>query len=202
VRDGFGNVIQEFPGSGTSIVRLYDWQGRLRSTYHNYVDPSRSIDGEPFADAATKQIYNELGLTPGPGLSAGQLYERKYTNKSQEFYTLGREVFLGDSLYTRRRGFSRTGALIADTLFFTDGLKITRQYQYNWRGQRSQATDVITASGGSVSGETRARSPIPTTTPAGWPPWKGKRAGAGRALERGRSLRGHYEPAPLRASYW
>jgi hypothetical protein len=91
VRDRWGNPISEYPGNGTFIGRTYDWQGRLSSTYHHLVDPSRSVDGEVFADAATKTVYNSFGLTMGPGLSTGQRYWRKYDNQDREVGASGQD---------------------------------------------------------------------------------------------------------------
>lgn len=153
VRDRWGNPITEYTGNGTFIGRSYDWQGRLSATYHHLVDPSRSTDGEPFADAATKAVYNSFGLTMGPSLSTGQRYWRKYDNRGREVAASGQDLFRGDSLYARRRAYSRTGALTADSLFFTDGLRIIRRYTYNRRGQRAEAVDTVKATAGSQPAE-------------------------------------------------
>ena len=145
IRDVYGNPFYEFSGNGAYVGRVYDWQGRLSTTYHSFVDPSRSVDGEQFGDADARSIYNFLSFTIGPALSAGQQYLRKYDNKGNEVYTRGQEVYLGDSLYARKRAYSRRGLLIADTLIFMDGLRIARAYQYDRRGLRTQASDVVTS---------------------------------------------------------
>jgi RHS repeat-associated protein len=145
IRDVYGNPFYEFSGNGAYVGRVYDWQGRLSTTYHSFVDPSRSVDGEQFADADALSVYNFLSFTLGPALSTGEQYLRKYDNKGNEVYARGQEVYLGDSLYARKRAYSRRGLLIADTLIFMDGLRIARAYQYDRRGLRTTASDVVTA---------------------------------------------------------
>jgi hypothetical protein len=93
-------------------------------------------------------VYNDIGFTLEPALSTDQYYLRNYDNTGREIYARDQEEYLGDSLYVRRRGYSRVGALIADTLFFTDGVRVVRSSTYDRHGNRLNASDVVSSTNG------------------------------------------------------
>jgi RHS repeat-associated protein len=156
-RDRWGNPMWEFSGNGSFIGRVSDWQGRPAVTLLSQVDPAQSMDGEQFAEPAADSVYRSFALRQGLTLSAGQTFSFEYDNKGRVISERGRQLAVDgmhDSSFVRRRGYSRVGALIADTLRFADGATIARRYSYNRRGQRTSATDtvVIAATKGTFSG--------------------------------------------------
>ena len=152
LRDRNGVPNYEFPGNGTYIARIADWRGRTVQADYSTVDYTRSVDGERFADASTLSLYQGLSLSVGPHLSAGQVYAYYFDNKGRPISTMGRDLYLGGSYLTQRAmGYSRTGAILGDTLKVSDSAAVMyRNYQYNRRGQRTQASDGIVISGASI----------------------------------------------------
>ncbi|MEO8199573.1 MAG: RHS repeat-associated core domain-containing protein, partial [Gemmatimonadota bacterium] len=149
-----GQPTYTFPGNGTFIGRIYDWLGRTRSIVQNGVNPAISYDGEPFADAATNTFYNTLNLGVGPNLSAGQVYSYAYDNLGRMIGETGIDLYLRDTLGTHHKGYAASGALLADTVTYTGGLRVIRRYEYNRRGQRTVAADTVQLLGsGTLTGE-------------------------------------------------
>jgi len=151
VRDARGAPIWEYTGNGSYLFRYYDWQGRQLYENTSPTDPTFSIDGQPFAAAATTAMYTSIGLAPGATLSNGQVQYTDYDGKGRVRDIRTRDLALGDSLLYRGYGYSRGNQLVADTLFFADGITIARTYQYNRRGQRVLATSRVKPISGSVS---------------------------------------------------
>ena len=154
--DRSGNVSQEFTGGGAWIGRSSDWLGRVEWLIQSEVLPGYSIDGESYADPTTDSVYRFFGLKAGSTLSMGQTYRFVYDNKgrvSREITTQSTMPFNPDSSFVRRRGYSRVGALVADTTSFSDGMRVVRRYEYNRRGQRTvAATGLTLTAGGTLSG--------------------------------------------------
>jgi hypothetical protein len=138
LRDRTGTPVYEFPGNGSYIGRTVDWQGRVTMMDQSYVDPTRSMDGERFAQAGDSTAYASFFLKSGSQLSNGQLYQYVYDSKGRRTMMFGRENFLGP-LTDRRWGYTPSGAVIVDTLRFQDGATVSRLYEYNRRGQRVKA---------------------------------------------------------------
>ena len=148
--DANGNARQEFNGAGSWIGRSSDWLGRVEWQIYSEVLPGYSIDGENYADATTDSAYRYYGLASGRTLSMGQAYRIVYDNKGR----VAREVtsqtsmpFNPDSSWVKRKGYSRVGALVADTTNFSDSMRVVRRYQYNRRGQRTLAATTFSHTG-------------------------------------------------------
>lgn len=131
-RDALGHPIFEHTGNGSYFTRAFNWQDHLTAQYLSPVAPSAL-----FADAATLSAYQSLSLTPSAQLDGGHLHTYTYNSK-------GQLVSLGDAVSTHAHGYTRTGQLSYETLTFADGAVVTRNYQYNRRGQRTKATTAIT----------------------------------------------------------
>jgi RHS repeat-associated protein len=157
VRDARGAPLWEYTGNGSYIFRFYDWQGRGLYENTSPTNPGFSVDGQPFAVAASRSLYQSIGLAPGATLSNGQVHYTDYDGKGRVRDIRTRDLAMGDSLLRRGYGYSRTNQVVADTLFFTDGITIARAYQYNRRGQRKLAISNVTPTTGVVS------EPIDTT---------------------------------------
>ncbi len=151
-RDRLGNPIWEFPGNGAYVARIYDFAGRLSYQNLSLVNPTApSADGEHFADAGTVAIYNDPlqsgPLSPGKQLSAGQVFERDYDSFGRLTWEMGRDVALGDTLYTRNLRYSRKGAVVADSLTYYEetgrAFAAKRTFNYNARGQRTRRTTTL-----------------------------------------------------------
>lgn len=149
VRDRFGVPVYEFPGNGSYVGRVTDWRGRVKGLEQSYVDPTRSMDGEHFAAPADSAAYAGFFLTMGRHLSAGQSYQNFYDSKGRRIEQVGRDHFHVPQT-DRRWGYTRGGALIADTLLFQDGATVIRRYEYNRRGQRTAARSTITLTSGTI----------------------------------------------------
>ncbi|HXE57199.1 MAG TPA: RHS repeat-associated core domain-containing protein [Gemmatimonadales bacterium] len=139
-RDQFGTPYYAFTGNGSFVGRIPNWRGQARYVYHHLVMPGSSVDGEPFADAATVSRYQSLGLTMGQHFSAGQRYELWYNNEGQVESETGWDGTIG-ALYTRFRSYTAAGALRDETLTFQDAVRVSRTFRYNRRGQRTLVTD-------------------------------------------------------------
>jgi RHS repeat-associated protein len=136
LRDAVGHPFFEYTGHGAYISRQYDWQDRLLAEYQSQVRPGYSVDGTAFADAATTSAYQAWNLAPVVTLSGGEMHRFSYDTRGRVFAQF-------DSTLTTNRGFNRLSQLIADTLTFLDGAKVTRSYQYNRRGQRTTVIDTV-----------------------------------------------------------
>ncbi len=130
-RDRLGNPIIEHTGNGTYFTRAFNWQNRLTAEYMSPVAPSTA-----FADAPTLSAYQSLSLTPGAQLDAGHLHTYTYDVK-------GQPLSLADEVSTHARVYTPTGQLSYEVVTFADGAVVTRNYQYNRRGQRLKATTAI-----------------------------------------------------------
>ncbi len=135
-RNGLGEPYFEETGHGTFISREFDWQGRLVAEYLGQARPGYSVDGTAFADAGTTTAYTYFGLTPGVTLHSGELHAFTYDNR-------GHVSAQSDTMLTTARSYNRAGELIADTLTFTDGAKVVRNYSYSRRGQRTMIADTV-----------------------------------------------------------
>ena len=116
VRDRFGVPLLEYPGNGTFIGRLTDWQGRIQYVFHNYVASNVSLDGERFASDTAKTVYDTLRLASGRHLSPGQMYTFGYDEKGRLIRDEGTDLFSG-KLYLRTKSWSRTGQLVTEDHF-------------------------------------------------------------------------------------
>jgi lysozyme len=159
VRDRWGNPMWDYPGNGTYVARVPDWQGRASSIALSQVNPSYSIDGQPFADAVTDSVYLSFGLGMGRTLSGGQGYWLDYDNKGRVFHERGDQVaWTVSPFYERQRTFSRVNAPISDVLTYGDGLIVKRNFEYNRRGQRTKMTDSLSIATGKGSWATGAET--------------------------------------------
>ena len=156
-RDHFGNPMRAYLGNGSMIGKTYDWQGRVSGMSYTPVQPGVSWDGEGyFADTYSQTQWNLAQLNGGQ-LSQGQNYSYSYDNKGHpDIVTHSDAVFPGGgaNVSIRTMDYSTVGQLIWDRLAYTDGVTVTRTYEYNRRGQRTLAVDSVSvAAGKSFSGE-------------------------------------------------
>jgi RHS repeat-associated protein len=150
LRDRYGSPVLDYPGNGTYVGRVTDWQGRATSIALSQVYPGYSVDGQPFADATTNSTYLSYGMSAGPTLSAGQGYTLTYDERGRVIGEQGVQVAQpGTTFYSRSRSFSRVGAVTGETLTYGDGLTVMRGFQYNRRGQRLKMTDSLVVTSGS-----------------------------------------------------
>jgi len=152
-RDNYGNPVFEFTGNGTSVERLRDWAGRVYYQAFTQVDPVTL--GQEFASPPADSIYRSLGLEVGKTLSAGQQDTLAYDSKGRLVLQLRREgPYFTDSTVAHKLGYSRVGALTADTITLRGGARVIRSFEYNRRGQRTLARDTIVLLGsGTLLGE-------------------------------------------------
>ena len=151
IRDRFGTPVYEFPGNGSFVGRVSDWNGRVATMVYSQVDPAYSIDGEKFGEPAADSVYRSFALRMGLTLSAGQSFSFDYDNKGRVISERGRQIAvdgMNDSAYVRYRKYSRIGAVVLDSLVFADGATVTRRFTYNRRGQRLLASDTVTIASG------------------------------------------------------
>jgi RHS repeat-associated protein len=144
VRGPSGTPVLEFIGNGSYIGRITDWAGRVEEMVYGRVDRMMQTDGEAFADSATLEKYDSLGLTPGKTLSTGQTYEFRYDNLGRVVESKHRDLYLPVHVFSRRRYvYNRRGAIISDTLQLGHGATVARRYEYNKRGQRTLMVDTV-----------------------------------------------------------
>lgn len=155
-RDHFGNAVWTYPGNGTFITRLVDWDGRLAQLTESYVQKGLRFDGERFADAPTQAFLDSVALPSGQATSAGQVHTFAYDNRGRLKGTWTVEQYLGSTPYTHRHyGYTRAGLLAADTLVFAGGPTIIRRFGYNRRGQRTFMVDTVRTPTALGAGEAR-----------------------------------------------
>jgi RHS repeat-associated protein len=150
IRGRDGNPIYEFPGNGSFIGRVFDWQGRLAMENPSAVGPDYRVNGDNFTTGTADAVYRNLGMKFGVTLSSGQVHQYSYDNKGRVIEIRTRDVGseLAD-LLVRQYDYSPTGQMTRDSLLFVkDGLAVTRRYSYNRRGQRTTAATAV----GLVSG--------------------------------------------------
>jgi RHS repeat-associated protein len=143
LRDNYGSPLRVGPGNGSGHGVGTDWQGRPAELNLSRAEPGFTvITGETFATTAVEALYNAVYFGPAQ-LSPGQDYQFKYDNKGRRIESSHVDGYLGP-VSLRRSAYSRTGAMVADTLtFLTDSLRMVRRYQYNRRGQRVLAADSL-----------------------------------------------------------
>jgi RHS repeat-associated protein len=157
-RDPYGVPTRVYAGNGSYTASGTDWQGRVYVTAMSQAMPSFSVDGLGyFADSYSSGQYNAATALSSAQLSDGQNYTFQYDVKGRQIEASHYEATIATSI--RRRGYSRTGQLVADTLTFPDArFRMFRRYEYNRRGQRSIAADTIQLLGaGTLNGDTKGR---------------------------------------------
>jgi RHS repeat-associated protein len=135
-RDRLGQVYLSYTGHGAYSVRIRDYAGRVTTEALSQVRPGYSVDGLPFADAATTALYNFYQLAPGVTLHAGEGHLYYYDEQ-------GRLTSTVDSMVTTQRTYTPRGAVTSESFLFRDGATVGRTYTYNRRGQRVAAVDTV-----------------------------------------------------------
>jgi len=150
-RGPYGAPGRTYAGNGTYTATVTDWQGRTAVSIQSPVLPGFSYDGAGyFADTYSSTRYNAAGALTNGQLSDGQSYTVGYDVKGRQVAAVHNEA--SGTMSIRRRGYSRTGQLLADTLMFPQaGFMIARIYRYNRRGQRIEASDAVQVLYGGVT---------------------------------------------------
>ena len=149
LRDRRGNPIYEFPGNGSYIGRIYDGLGRLVFQEQSQVSSTMSADGEPLADAATLAFYDGLNMSMGPNLSAGQRHYYSYDQAGNLIGTTSYDEYLDSATpyVSKTYTYAPGGVLLNEGIGFSDGVAVSRAFEYNQRGQRTKVTDTVTTGG-------------------------------------------------------
>src|SRR6266498_3808841 len=141
--DNWANPVWEFPGNGAFITRTYDNYGRLSWENQSAAGPSYTGDGRPFAEPRADSVYKSLNMSFNATLSQGQFQSFSYSDWGGVSRISTFDVASNATMLVRSYGYSPTGALINDSLQFTNGPTVSRSYQYNRRGQRTVAATTI-----------------------------------------------------------
>jgi RHS repeat-associated protein len=138
--DRLGHPYFEYTGNGSYVARLYDFVGHMTTEYQSQSRPGYTVDGQPFADAATTTAINYFNLTPGLTLSNGVQHAYVYNER-------GWLTTMLDSTSTTQRSYAPNGTLTSETIAFQDGASVVRRFTYNRRGQRRSAADTVYVGG-------------------------------------------------------
>ncbi len=143
-----------YGGNGTFVWRLYDWMGNLSQEYQPSVIPGYAVDGERFADTATLNTYNGWAMATGKQLAAGGYHNRYYDHKGRPISSSSYDTYLGAYTNFHYWSYTPSNMLTGDTVVFPNQVTLSRDYQYNRRGQRTLATDHVVPNGATLAEST------------------------------------------------
>ena len=164
--DRFGNSHWSYSGNGTYVAKIFDGMGRVTRIDMSAVTAAGTFGGEAFASTATKAWLNNFMLPLGKAQNAGVTHTLTYDDKGRLATSKSRDPYLPDpdvlgyhpDYVEQSYAYSKADALVTETTAFHDGATVVRRYEYNRRGQRTQAVDSSFGSGipsGEGAGKTR-----------------------------------------------